>query len=112
MKKSCTTQKINLSKYISGPVSLDDFPALSSGLQAEEGESQPGLREGKVFPPFLSSTVAHKAALPACVACQRPVDWERWVASLGVLPLGRGKFYGRCCECEEKDASFKDGGPS
>ena len=110
MKKSCSPQKINLSKYVTGPVSLDDFPALSCGLQAVEDERQ-GLRVEKVSP-FLSSTVAHRAVFPACVACQRPVDWERWVASLGMLPLGRGKFYGRCCECEEKDASFKDGGPS
>ena len=82
---------------------MDRFPSLSSGIQ--ENPSRPT----RVLSPLLAPMLAHEAARPSCVCCGEAVVWSAWVKDMQLLPLGQGKFYARCADCQEKDASFKDG---
>jgi hypothetical protein len=104
MKKPTSAPKVSLAKYfLSGSEpSLDRFPSLCAGLV------QPSPQEAAPLAAFVPPLVAHEAVAPSCVCCRASLTWEAWARDLQMLPLGLGKFYGRCEACREKDATFKD----
>lgn len=86
------------------PPSSSVFPALCPGLGASaEGAPQPPA----ALPSLLAPMTPAAAMKPTCVCCGGAMTWTEWRACAAMLPLGGGKFYGRCEPCQAIDESFK-----
>jgi len=78
------------------------FPALCPGLDL-------GGAQGALPLPGLLAPMSGAATLqPTCVRCGAAVAWGDWREHAVMLPIGSGRFFGRCERCRGNDENFKE----
>jgi hypothetical protein len=78
------------------------FPALCLGLDLG------GAQEALPLPGLLAPMSGAATLQPTCVRCGAAVAWGDWREHAVMLPIGSGRFFGRCERCRGNDENFKE----